>query len=63
MVNGMYNEAAEDFATCLTHRLALPSKHARGVADAHVRKAQALFYSSTLKDAKKVGKDVIRFLE
>lgn len=56
MVNGMYNEAEEEFEKCLTHRLALPSPHeSRGVADAHVRRAQALFYASTLEGADKVG--------
>lgn len=55
MVNGMYNEAEEEFEKCLAHRLALPSPHeSRGVADAHVRRAQALFYASTLDGADKV---------
>ncbi|CAB1119715.1 unnamed protein product [Ectocarpus sp. CCAP 1310/34] len=51
MVNGMYNEAADEFEKCLDHRLALPCRHSRGVADAHVRRAQALFYASTLEGA------------
>lgn len=54
MVNGMYNEAADEFDKCLTHRLALPCRQSRGVADAHVRRAQALFYASTLEGADKV---------
>lgn len=54
MVNGMYNEAAEEFAKCLAHRRALPNPVSRGVADAHVRKAQALFYASTSEGADKV---------
>eukprot|EP00903_Cladosiphon_okamuranus_P008873 g8495.t1 len=53
MVNGMYNEAADEFDKCLTHRLALPCRQSRGVADAHVRRAQALFYASTLEGANK----------
>eukprot|EP00752_Nemacystus_decipiens_P004910 g4469.t1 len=53
MVNGMYNEAADEFDKCLTHRLALPCRQSRGVADAHVRRAQALFYASTLEGADK----------
>ena len=56
MVNGMYNEAADEFDKCLTHRLALPNRQSRGVADAHVRRAQALFYASTLEGADKVRK-------
>lgn len=56
MVNGMYNEAEEEFEKCLAHRLALPRPHeSRGVADAHVRRAQASFYASTLEGADKVG--------
>lgn len=55
MVNGMYNEAAEEFGKCLAHRTALPDPVSRGVADAHVRRAQALFYASTLEGADKVG--------
>lgn len=55
MVNGMYNEAADEFDKCLQHRLALPSPKSRGVADAHVRRAQALFYASTLEGANKVS--------
>lgn len=54
MVNGMYNEAADEFEKCLDHRLALPCRQSRGVADAHVRRAQALFYASTLEGAEKV---------
>lgn len=54
MVNGMYNEAADEFEKCLEHRLALPCRQSRGVADAHVRRAQALFYASTLEGAEKV---------
>lgn len=54
MVNGMYNEAADEFDKCLTHRLALSCRQPRGVADAHVRRAQALFYASTLEGADKV---------
>lgn len=54
MVNGMYNEAADEFEKCLEHRLALPCRQSRGVADAHVRRAQALFYASTLEGADKV---------
>ncbi|CAM9951153.1 unnamed protein product [Ectocarpus fasciculatus] len=53
MVNGMYNEAADEFEKCLDHRLALPCRQSRGVADAHVRRAQALFYASTLEGAEK----------
>lgn len=59
MVNGMYNEAAEEFSTCLSHRLALSPKQSRGVADAYVRRAQALFYASTLKDADKVSETAL----
>lgn len=55
MVNGMYNEAADEFEKCLQHRLAMPCAVSRGVADAHVRRAQALFYASTLEGADKVG--------
>ena len=56
MVNGMYNEAAEEFEKCLVHRLALPRPgESRAMADAHVCKAQALFYASTLEGAEKVG--------
>lgn len=58
MLNGMYNEAADEFEKCLGHRLALPSPQSRRVADAHVRRAQALFYASTLEGADKVGGDV-----
>lgn len=50
----MYNEAAEEFGKCLTHRTALHDPVSRGVADAHVRRAQAHFYASTLKGADKV---------
>ncbi|CAM9200146.1 unnamed protein product [Hapterophycus canaliculatus] len=53
MVNGMYNEAADEFEKCLEHRLTLPCRQSRGVADAHVRRAQALFYASTLEGADK----------
>ncbi|CAM9109348.1 unnamed protein product [Pylaiella littoralis] len=53
MVNGMYNEAADEFDKCLAHRVALPCRQSRGVADAHVRRAQALFYASTLEGADK----------
>ncbi|CAN0534426.1 unnamed protein product, partial [Ectocarpus sp. 12 AP-2014] len=53
MVNGMYNEAADEFEKCLDHRLALPCRQSRGVADAHVRRAQALFYASSLEGAEK----------
>ncbi len=59
MVNGMYNEAADEFEKCLAHRLALPCRETRGVADAHVRRAQALFYASTLEGADKVGQKII----
>lgn len=58
MVNGMYNEAADEFDKCLTHRSALPCRQSRGVADAHVRRAQALFYASTLEGADKARKKV-----
>ncbi|CAM9331136.1 unnamed protein product [Scytosiphon promiscuus] len=64
MVNGMYNEAAEEFEKCLDHRLALPCRQSRGVADAHVRRAQALFYASTLEGADKdalVGKSLHQY--
>lgn len=56
MVNGMYNEAADEFEKCLQHRLAMPCPVSRGVADGHVRRAQALFYASTLEGADKVGR-------
>lgn len=59
MVNGMYNEAAEEFGKCLAHRTALPEPVSRGVADAHVRRAQALFYASTLDGADKVRHETV----
>lgn len=52
----MYNEAADEFQKCREYRTALPNPMSRGVADAHVRRAQALFYASTLDGAEKVSR-------
>ncbi|CAM9281665.1 unnamed protein product [Choristocarpus tenellus] len=56
MLNGMYANAAEEFSKCLELRLSiLGSSCNRGVADVHVRRAQALFYASTLEGSDKVN--------
>ncbi|CAM9122443.1 unnamed protein product, partial [Discosporangium mesarthrocarpum] len=54
MLNGMYKEAAEEFEKCAEYRLSITgSTTNRGVADVHVRRAQAIFYASTLEGADK----------